>query len=147
MTAGANSESAWWQSAVIYEIALISFQDSDGDGKGDLAGLMSRIGYLKWLGVKAVWLTPIYRSPFRDLGYDISDYCSIELAFGRLDGFDELLAALHEADIRLILDLVPITPPMTMNGSSRVALRPTMRRPTGISGPTLPRMAVHRTTG
>ncbi|WP_439369810.1 alpha-amylase family glycosyl hydrolase [Bradyrhizobium sp. DASA03120] len=100
-------ESAWWQSAVIYEIAPISFQDSNGDGKGDLAGLISRIDYLKWLGVDAVWLTPIYRSPFRDLGYDISDYCAIEPAFGSLDEFDRLVKALHAEGIRLILDLVP----------------------------------------
>lgn len=102
-----SDEAAWWQSAVIYEIALISFQDSNGDGKGDLAGLLSRIDYLKWLGVDAVWLTPIYKSPFRDLGYDISDYCSIDPTFGSLDEFDHLLEALHAADIRLILDLVP----------------------------------------
>jgi alpha-glucosidase len=102
-----GNETAWWRSAVIYEIALISFQDSGGDGKGDLAGLMSRIDYLKWLGVDAIWLTPIYNSPFRDLGYDISDYCSIDPAFGSLDEFDGLLARLHQEDIRLILDLVP----------------------------------------
>jgi alpha-glucosidase len=107
MTAEASDDSAWWQSAVIYEIALISFQDSDGDGKGDLPGLISRVDYLKWLGVDAVWLTPIYRSPFRDLGYDISEYCGIEPAFGSLDDFDRLLAALHAEGIRLILDLVP----------------------------------------
>ncbi|MET4092331.1 alpha-amylase family glycosyl hydrolase [Bradyrhizobium sp. S3.5.5] len=107
MSVEARDEGAWWETAVIYEIALISFQDSNGDGKGDLAGLMSRIDYLKWLGVDAVWLTPIYRSPFRDLGYDISDYCSIDPAFGSLDEFDDLLKALHAANIRLILDLVP----------------------------------------
>ncbi|MDA9409688.1 alpha-amylase family glycosyl hydrolase [Bradyrhizobium sp. CCBAU 45384] len=103
----ARDGSPWWQSAVIYEIALISFQDSDADGKGDLTGLMSRIDYLKWLGVDAIWLTPIYKSPFRDLGYDISDYRAIDPAFGSLDEFDKLLAALHQAGIRLILDLVP----------------------------------------
>ena len=91
MSDESRDEGAWWKSAVIYEIALISFQDSDGDGKGDLAGLTSRIDYLKWLGVDAVWLTPIYKSPFRDLGYDISDYCSIDPAFGSLEAFDRLL--------------------------------------------------------
>ncbi|QOZ65857.1 alpha-amylase family glycosyl hydrolase [Bradyrhizobium arachidis] len=103
----AEDGNAWWQSAVIYEIALVSFQDSNGDGKGDIAGLMSRIEYLSWLGVDAIWLTPIYKSPFRDLGYDISDYCAIDPAFGDLDAFDRLLTALHARDIRLILDLVP----------------------------------------
>ena len=97
----------WWSSAVIYEIAPISFQDSDGDGKGDLLGLLSRIEYLKWLGVDAVWLTPIYKSPFRDLGYDISDYRAIDPAFGDLAEFDRLIAALHDAGIKLILDFVP----------------------------------------
>lgn len=107
MTAESRDERAWWQSAVIYEMALISFQDSKGDGKGDLAGLMARIDYLKWLGVDAVWLTPIYRSAFRDLGYDISDYCSIDPGFGTLDDFDRLVDVVHEKGIRLILDLVP----------------------------------------
>jgi len=107
MSVESHDEAAWWQSAVIYEIALISFQDSNGDGKGDLAGLISRIDYLKWLGVDAVWLTPIYRSPFRDLGYDISDYRAIDSALGSLDEFDNVLKALHADGIRLILDLVP----------------------------------------
>jgi alpha-glucosidase len=107
MSIESRDEAAWWESAVIYEIALISFQDSDGDGKGDLAGLMSRIDYLKWLGVDAVWLTPIYKSPFRDLGYDISDYCAIDSAFGSLQDFARLVEALHAEGIRLILDLVP----------------------------------------
>ncbi|QOZ71090.1 alpha-amylase family glycosyl hydrolase [Bradyrhizobium arachidis] len=107
MTGRSHEADAWWESAIIYEIALVSFQDADGDGKGDLAGLMSRIDYLKWLGVDAIWLTPIYKSPFRDLGYDISDYCSIDPAFGSLDDFDRLLDALHAEGIRLILDLVP----------------------------------------
>ncbi|MET3971472.1 alpha-amylase family glycosyl hydrolase [Bradyrhizobium japonicum] len=107
MTAASPDESVWWKSAVIYVIALISFQDSSGDGKGDLAGLTSRIDYLKWLGVDAIWLTPIYKSPFRDLGYDISDYCAVDPAFGSLDEFDRLVAALHADGIRLILELVP----------------------------------------
>jgi hypothetical protein len=64
----------WWQRAVIYEIAPVSFQDSNGDGKGDLPGLIRRIDYLQWLGVDAVWLTPIYLSPMLDLGYDIADF-------------------------------------------------------------------------
>lgn len=107
MSVESPDEAAWWESAVIYEIAPISFQDSNGDGKGDLTGLISRIDYLKWLGVDAVWLTPIYRSPFRDLGYDISDYRAIDPAFGSLEEFDRLIEALHADGIRLILDLVP----------------------------------------
>jgi alpha-glucosidase len=120
----ATAEKPWWHSATVYEIALISFQDSNGDGKGDLAGLLSRIDYLKWLGVGGVWLTPIYRSPFRDLGYDISDYCSIDPDFGTLDDFDVLIARLQDARIRLIVDLVPNHPRTTMHGSSKAAALP-----------------------
>jgi alpha-glucosidase len=97
----------WWQEAVIYEIALISFQDSNGDGKGDLPGLLNRIEYLEWLGVNAVWLTPIQKTPFRDFGYDIADFCSIDPIFGTMEDFDRLLEALHSRGIRLILDFVP----------------------------------------
>lgn len=97
----------WWQQAVFYEIATISFQDSDGDGKGDLQGLLSRIDYLEWLGIGAVWLTPIYPSPMLDLGYDISDFCDVHPQLGTLEQFDHLLEKLHRRDIRLILDFVP----------------------------------------
>jgi alpha-glucosidase len=97
----------WWQRAVIYEIAAISFQDSNGDGKGDLPGLIGRIDYLEWLGIDAVWLTPIYRSPMLDLGYDIEDFRAIDPLFGTMDDFDRLLAELHRRDIALILDFVP----------------------------------------
>jgi alpha-glucosidase len=98
---------SWWQRAVFYEIATISFQDSDNDGKGDLAGLLSRIDYLEWLGVGAVWLTPIYPSPMLDLGYDITDFCDVHPDFGTLAQFDDLVRQLHRRDIRLILDFVP----------------------------------------
>jgi alpha-glucosidase len=97
----------WWQRAVVYEIAPISFQDSDGDGKGDLGGLLQRIDYLQWLGVDALWLTPIYKSPFADFGYDIADFCAIDPVFGTMAQFDELVERLHAAGIRLILDFVP----------------------------------------
>jgi alpha-glucosidase len=92
---------------VIYEIPLISFQDSDSDGRGDIQGLLDRLDYLQWLGVDAVWLTPIYPTPFRDFGYDISDYCDIDPVYGSSEDFDRLVAGLHGANIRLIMDLVP----------------------------------------
>lgn len=98
---------AWWKTAIFYEIAAISFQDSNGDGKGDLRGLINRIPYLAWLGIDVVWLTPIYPSPFHDFGYDISDYCDVDPVYGTLAGFDELLGQLHARNIRLILDYVP----------------------------------------
>jgi alpha-glucosidase len=104
---GEDQKLSWWQRAVFYEIATISFQDSDSDGRGDLAGLLSRIDYLEWLGVGAVWLTPIYPSPMLDLGYDISDFCDVHPDFGTLAQFDDLVRQLHRRDIRLILDFVP----------------------------------------
>jgi glycosidase len=97
----------WWQRAVIYEIAPVSFQDSNGDGKGDLPGLIRRIDYLQWLGVDAVWLTPIYRSPMLDLGYDIADFCAIDPVFGTMQNFERLVDMLHARDMRVILDFVP----------------------------------------
>jgi alpha-glucosidase len=97
----------WWEEAVFYQIAPISFQDSTGDGKGDLPGLLSRVDYLKWLGVGAVWITPFYPSPLRDLGYDVADFCDVDLVFGSLADFDRLVAALHAHDIKVIIDFVP----------------------------------------
>jgi alpha-glucosidase len=100
-------EPPWWQKAVIYEIYPRSFQDSDGDGVGDLAGIVQRIDYLSWLGVDAVWICPIYPSPMADFGYDVADYVGIDPLFGTLEDFDRLVAALHTRGIRLILDFVP----------------------------------------
>jgi len=99
--------SEWWRSAVIYEIAPISFQDTNGDGKGDLKGIESRIDYLEWLGIDAVWLTPFFPSPMLDFGYDIADYCAVNPIFGSLEDFDRLLEKLHSRNIKLILDFVP----------------------------------------
>jgi alpha-glucosidase len=96
-----------WQQSVVYEIVLISVQDHDGDGKGDLPGLIERVDYLSWLGIGAVWLTPVFTSPMLDLGYDIADFCDIDPIFGPLADFDRLVEALHQRDIRLILDFVP----------------------------------------
>ena len=97
----------WWQSGIIYQIYPRSFQDSDDDGVGDLAGILSRIDYLVSLGIDAVWLSPIYPSPMADCGYDISDYVGIDPLFGTLAGFDQLCAALHARGLKLILDFVP----------------------------------------
>ena len=101
------SEPRWWQQAVIYEIYPRSFQDSDGDGVGDLEGILARVDYLQWLGIEAVWISPIYPSPMADFGYDVADYVDIDPLFGRLEDFDRLVEALHAKKIRLILDLVP----------------------------------------
>ena len=97
----------WWQAAIIYQIYPRSFQDSGRDGVGDLPGIIRRLPYLADLGVDAVWLSPIFRSPMADFGYDISDYTDIDPLFGALADFDALIEASHRLGIRVILDLVP----------------------------------------
>src|SRR4051794_21270728 len=101
-----TGSSMWFQSAVVYQIYPRSFADSNGDGIGDLRGIIGRLDYLKTLGVDVVWLSPIYPSPQDDAGYDISDYQDIDPVFGTLADFDELLAGLHARGIKLIMDLV-----------------------------------------
>jgi oligo-1,6-glucosidase len=96
----------WWRSAVVYQVYPRSFQDSDGDGIGDLPGLISRLDYLHELGVDVIWLSPVYRSPHDDNGYDISDYEDIDPSFGTLADVDELIAQLHARGMRLVMDLV-----------------------------------------
>ena len=97
---------AWWQSAVVYQIYPRSFADSDGDGIGDLGGIIDRLDHLAELGVDVLWLSPIYPSPQDDNGYDISDYQDIDPTFGTLEQFDELLAGVHERGMKLVMDLV-----------------------------------------
>ena len=97
---------AWWKEAVIYQIYPRSFMDSNGDGIGDLQGIISRLDYLKYLGIDVIWLSPVYQSPNDDNGYDISDYQDIMEEFGTMADFDELLAAAHERGIKIVMDLV-----------------------------------------
>jgi alpha-glucosidase len=97
----------WWQEAVFYQIYPRSFADGDGDGVGDLSGLRSRLGYLADLGVDALWLSPFYRSPMADFGYDVSDYCDVDPLFGTLEDFDRLVEDVHAAGLRIIIDWVP----------------------------------------
>ena len=97
----------WWQHEAIYEVYPRSFLDTDGDGVGDLTGIRRKLDYLQWLGVGAIWLTPVFRSPMRDFGYDIADYREVDPAFGSLDDLDRLLAEAHARDIKVILDFVP----------------------------------------
>jgi alpha-glucosidase len=97
----------WWQHAVLYQIYVRSFADSNGDGVGDLPGIVERLDYLKWLGVDAVWLSPITVSPDKDWGYDVADYVNVQPVFGGLDAFDELVAEAGRRDIRVVIDLVP----------------------------------------
>jgi len=97
----------WWRDAVVYQIYPRSFADSNGDGIGDLAGITGKLDYLADLGVDALWLSPIFTSPMRDFGYDVSDYCGIDPVFGTDADFDELIAGVHERGMRLLLDWVP----------------------------------------
>ncbi len=102
-----SSTHEWWQRGVIYQIYPRSFQDSNGDGVGDLQGIRSRLDYLEWLGIDAIWISPIYPSPMADFGYDVSNYVDIDPLFGTLAEFDELLADVHRRGLKLILDFVP----------------------------------------
>lgn len=97
----------WWRGAVVYQVYPRSFADANGDGVGDLAGLRARLDHLARLGVGALWLSPIYRSPMADAGYDISDYCDVDPVFGSLADIDGLLAEAHARGLRVLLDFVP----------------------------------------
>src|SRR5216683_2243513 len=102
-----DSNETWWRNGIFYQIYPRSFQDSDGDGIGDIAGIVRRLPYLSTLGVDAIWLSPIFPSPMADFGYDISDYTGIDPIFGTMKEFDALVTATHQRGLRIILDLVP----------------------------------------
>jgi alpha-glucosidase len=104
---GHGGPAPWWRDAVIYQVYLRSFADSDGDGVGDLAGLRARLDHLTRLGVDGLWLNPCYPSPGHDHGYDVADYVDIDPRYGGLAEFDALLAAAHERGLRVLMDLVP----------------------------------------
>src|SRR4051794_25060781 len=97
----------WWRTGIIYQVYPRSFRDSDGDGTGDLPGIVEGLEYLAWLGADAVWLSPVYPSPMTDFGYDVVDYTGIARLFGTLDDFDTLVARAHALGLRVILDFVP----------------------------------------
>src|SRR5581483_10230613 len=103
-----ESEAAaqWWRGAVIYHIYPRSFADSNGDGIGDLPGITARLEYVASLGVDAIWLSPFFKSPMKDFGYDVSDYRDVDPIFGTLKDFDALLAEAHRLDLRVIIDQV-----------------------------------------
>ncbi len=97
----------WPEQPVVYQVYPRSFQDSDGDGVGDLSGVRARLDHLVELGADALWLSPIYPSPLADFGYDVSDYTAIDPVYGTLADFDALVAAAHERGLRLLMDIVP----------------------------------------
>ncbi|PPL20465.1 maltose alpha-D-glucosyltransferase [Microterricola pindariensis] len=102
---GLSLDPQWYRRAVFYEVMVRSFVDSNGDGTGDLGGLISKLDYLQWLGVDALWVPPIFTSPLRDGGYDVADYRSILPEFGTLDEFRELVTKAHERNMRVVIDL------------------------------------------
>ena len=101
-----DKKEKWWKNAVVYQIYPKSFQDSNGDGVGDIKGIIRRLDYLADLGIDAVWISPMYCSPQNDNGYDISDYQDIDPMFGTLADMDELIAEAGKRKIRIIMDLV-----------------------------------------
>ena len=96
----------WWRGAVIYQIYPRSFNDSNGDGIGDLRGITARLAYISGLGVDAIWICPFYASPMEDGGYDVSDYRAVHSMFGTLEDFDELIKQAHQFKIKVMIDLV-----------------------------------------
>ena len=103
----AFAKDSWWQHTTVYQIYPRSYQDSDGDGTGDLKGIESRLDYIKDLGVETIWLSPIFKSPMKDFGYDISDFIDIDPIFGSLEDFIDLLDQAHLRNMKIILDFVP----------------------------------------
>ncbi len=102
-----STQLPWWKSGIIYQVYPRSFMDSNGDGIGDLQGIISKLDYLAWLGIDAIWISPIYPSPMADFGYDVSDYVDINSIFGSLEDFDALIAEASIRQIKVVLDLVP----------------------------------------
>jgi alpha-glucosidase len=105
--AGGAVPASWWRDGVLYQIYPRSFADSDGDGIGDLRGIIARLDHLEWLGIDGIWLNPTMPSPNEDWGYDVADYCAVDPALGTIEDLDALIAAADERGIRVLLDLVP----------------------------------------
>ncbi|MBV8092796.1 MAG: hypothetical protein JO110_06120 [Acetobacteraceae bacterium] len=107
MLNSARQAGEWWNGAAIYQILPLSFQDTIGDGEGDLPEIIARLEYLDWLGVDAVWLSPVYRSPMCDAGYDVAEFTDIDPRFGTVTDLKRLISELHERKQKIILDIAP----------------------------------------
>ena len=107
----------WWRRGIVYQIYPRSFQDTNGDGVGDLAGIAARLDYLKWLGVDAIWISPIYPSPMADFGYDVSDYTNIHPMFGQLSDFDNFWRLRTRGAFESFWTSCPTTPLTSIRGS------------------------------
>ena len=103
----ASTELSWWETAIIYQIYPRSYQDSNADGIGDLPGITSRLDYIAGLGVDAIWISPFFKSPQKDFGYDVSDYCDINPDYGTLEDFDVLIETAHDLGLKIMIDIVP----------------------------------------
>lgn len=100
-------ESEWWEHAVFYQLYPRSFKDSNGTGTGNLQGIIENLGYFEELGINAVWLSPIFKSPMKDMGYDISDFYEVDPLFGTMEDLEELINKANEIDLKILLDFVP----------------------------------------
>ncbi len=101
-----RNDNRWWRGGVVYQIYPRSFQDSNGDGVGDLPGILARLPYLAELGVDAIWISPIFTSPMKDFGYDVSDYRSVDPLFGTLADFDGVVAEAHRLGLEVVIDQI-----------------------------------------
>ena len=140
------SNTPWWRGAVIYQIYPRSFLDTGGDGVGDLPGIIDRLDYVASLGVDAIWVSPFFRSPMADFGYDIADQRDVDPLFGTLDDFDRLLAKAHALGLKVMIDQV-FSHTSDQPGSAKAGRAATIPGPTGTCGPTRARTARRPTTG
>jgi alpha-glucosidase len=101
-----GQDADWWRGAVIYQVYPRSYRDSNGDGVGDLAGITARLDHIAGLGADAIWISPFFKSPMKDFGYDVSDYCDVDPMFGSLSDFDALVARAHALNLKVMIDLV-----------------------------------------
>ena len=118
----------WWRGGVIYQIYPRSYQDSNGDGIGDLPGITARLEHIARLGADGIWLSPFFKSPMKDFGYDVSDYCDVDPMFGTLDDFRALVARAHELGLKVMIDQVLSHTSDQHPGSSRAAKAATIRQ-------------------